>query len=210
MRRLLPTVLLYCSSLLLPIQAQNLVASSLPAPRQGLVDMLLEYMQVRYPKVDVNGSVLYVSVQRQKLFHVVDGRLAGEYTISTARKGLGERMASNRTPTGLHRVSHKYGDGVPLGGVLRGRRYTGEHMRDVKAEEDVITSRILWLGGMEPGVNQGGTVDSQRRTIYIHGTADEASLGTPASMGCIRMRNHDVIALYTKVPLGTLVVILDN
>ncbi len=68
----------------------------------------------------------------------------------------------------------------------------------------MITARILWLSGMESGVNEGGNVDSHARWIYIHGTADECSLGTPSSHGCIRMHNSDVIALFDKVPIGEL------
>jgi lipoprotein-anchoring transpeptidase ErfK/SrfK len=59
-------------------------------------------------------------------------------------------------------------------------------------------------------VNKGGEVDSHERHIYIHGTANERSVGMPSSMGCIRMRNDDVIALYDSVPVGALVVVLDN
>ncbi len=178
--------------------------------KQGMADLMLEYLEVKYPGAPIEGHVLYVSVQRQRMFHVVEGRLEQEYVISTARNGLGERLASNRTPTGLHRVVEKIGDDVPLGGTFVSRRYTGLHMSEDTSSVDLITSRILWLGGLEPGLNQGGDVDSQRRAIYIHGTGDEATLGSPSSHGCIRMRNRDVVHLYDRAPVGTLVVILDN
>ncbi|MBS1580758.1 MAG: L,D-transpeptidase [Bacteroidetes bacterium] len=144
------------------------------------------------------------------MYCVVEGRMRGEFVISTARNGLGSAKDSYRTPTGLHRVVEKIGDGVPLRGVFQERRYTGDVAGPGSDDGDVITSRILRLGGLEPGVNQGGTVDSQERAIYIHGTADEASLGRPSSHGCIRMYNADVVRLFDQVPLGTLVVILDN
>jgi lipoprotein-anchoring transpeptidase ErfK/SrfK len=190
-------------------QAEDVAYAGL-ARKQGLADLMIEYLQVRYPGVPVEGHVLYVSVKRQRMFHVVEGALKEEYIISTARNGLGFEPASNRTPTGLHRVVEKVGAGVPIGGILKERQYTGEHMSSDTTHEDLITSRILWLGGLEPGVNQGGSVDSQRRTIYIHGTRDEASLGVPSSHGCVRMRNADVVRLFDRVPVGTLVVILDN
>lgn len=181
------------------------------APRkQGLADMLMEYLEARYPAAPREGYVLYVSVRSQHLYCVVEGRMWGEYTISTARNGLGFRKNSDRTPTGLHRVVQKIGSAVPPRGILQGRSYTGAIAPPDTLGGDIITSRILWLGGLEPGVNQGGEVDSQDRAIYIHGTADEASLGRPSSHGCIRMANADIVRLFDQVPVGTLVVILDN
>ena len=179
---------------------------------QGLVDMLLEYLQIRYPEQSFSGDVLYVSIHRQALFQVSDGRLLCMYPVATAKAGLGAADGSWRTPTGLHRISEKIGDRVPALGILRDRKFTGE-LADpdfAGVDKDWITSRILWLEGLEPGVNQGGNVVSHARYIYIHGTANEKSVGTASSMGCVRMRNDDVIRLYDQVPVGTLVVILDN
>jgi hypothetical protein len=178
--------------------------------KQGLADMLLEYLEARYAGEDLDGDLLYVSVWRQHMYHVRGRRLMDEYVISTAGAGLGSELDSHRTPLGLHQVEDKIGAGVPLGGVLSERRFTGEVVFGPHPGEDLITSRILWLGGLEPGINQGGLVDSHDRAIYIHGTADEASLGRPSSMGCIRMRNTDVIELFDRLPIGALVVILDN
>lgn len=197
---------------LVQAHGQDLAMAGSPRAKkmQGLADLMIEYLEVRYPDAPVEGHVLYVSVHRQRMFHVLEGQLQREYVISTARNGLGTVTASNKTPTGLHRVVEKFGAGVPQGGVFRERHYTGENMVNDTTSSDLITSRILWLGGLEPGFNQGGTVDSQRRGIYIHGTGEEATLGTPSSHGCVRMRNTDVIQLFDTVPLGTLVVILDN
>lgn len=190
-------------------QADDLALAG-PPPKQALADFLLEWMEARYPGAAVDGTVLYVSVRSQRLYLVSGGEMQAEYVISTARNGLGARMDSHRTPEGLHRVVRKFGAGVPAYGVFEQRRFTGTLAMPGTAGYDLITSRILWLDGLEPGVNEGGTVDSMQRGIYIHGTADEASLGMPSSHGCIRMRNQDVIALFGRVPLGALVVILDN
>lgn len=181
-------------------------------PRQGLVDMLMEYLEVRYPNHSLGDHVLYVSVRRQRLFHVRAGRLLAEYEVATARNGLGAERDSYKTPTGLHRINGKLGDGVPLFGVLRDREYTGmiNDPDSSDPDKDWITTRILWLDGLEPGVNKGGSVDSRERFIYIHGTANESSVGQPTSMGCVRMRNVDIVALFDGVPDGALVVILDN
>ncbi|MBK9758615.1 MAG: L,D-transpeptidase [Flavobacteriales bacterium] len=179
--------------------------------KQGLADLLLEYMDVRYPGLDVDGDVLYVSVRSQRMYHVRGRMIQQEYIISTSSKGLGQVQDSYRTPAGLHYVRERIGEGLPPWSVIKERVCTGEladSCRDTAA--DLITSRILWLSGMESGLNKGGQVDSYDRWIYIHGTADECSLGDPSSHGCIRMRNRDVIALFDKIPVGALVVIYDN
>lgn len=190
-------------------QADDL-ALALPARKQVLADFLLEWMEARYPAAPSEGIVLYVSVRSQRMYLVVDREMEAEYVVSTARNGLGGRQHSERTPVGLHRVVKKFGDGVPPYGIFKHRIFTGQVANPGEGEGDLITSRILWLQGLEPGINAGGGVDSMERGIYIHGTAEEASIGTPSSHGCIRMRDRDVIDLYGRVPMGTLVVILDN
>ena len=186
------------------------IAAETPGNKQVLADFLVEWMQVRYPDAPSDRDVLYVSVQSQRMYLVVGGRMKAEYVISTALNGLGTYKNSHQTPEGLHRVVQKIGKGVPALGIFTGRQFTGTIAPEGSSNDDLITSRILWLGGLEPGVNEGGAVDSMERGIYIHGTADEASLGRPSSHGCIRMRNADVIALFDRVHTGTLVVILDN
>lgn len=186
------------------------LAMAAPLHKQALADFLLEWMQSKYPEAKVEGNVLYVSVRSQRMYYVVGGKMQAEYVISTSKNGLGAKENSFRTPEGLHRVVRKIGRGVPPFGVFENRQFTGKTAIDSTGKDDLITSRILWLGGMEPGVNEGGTVDSMQRGIYIHGTGDEASLGRPSSHGCIRMRNSDVIQLFDEVPTGALVVILDN
>ncbi len=190
-------------------QADDL-ASATPPRKQVLADFLIEWMEARYPGAPSEGCVLYVSVKSQRMYYVRDKELEAEYVISTARNGLGEQANSNRTPQGLHRVVSKIGEGVPAFGIFESRNFTGAIARPDSTRDDLITSRILWLDGLEPGVNKGKGKDSMLRGIYIHGTADEATLGTPSSHGCIRMRNSDIIRLFDQVPLGTLVVILDN
>ncbi len=182
-----------------------------PGTKQGLVDLFLEYMSVRYPGMPAQSEVLYISVRNQRLFHVKNGRLIHEYTISTSSQGLGSEKDSYRTPTGLHYIRERIGEDQPAWSVFRERRCTGELADSCSGgQEDLITSRILWLSGMESGLNAGGAVDSYDRWIYIHGTADECSLGSPSSHGCIRMRNREVIGLFDQVKVGTLVVIFDN
>ena len=122
-------------------------------------------------------------------------------------------MGSEATPRGRHVVRARFGAGLPEGAVLTGRKFSGEIYSDALAsshpDRDWVLTRILWLGGLEAGRNQGGNVDSFRRFIYIHGTPDSEPMGTPASHGCIRMRNADLVRLFDQVPVGTLVTIIE-
>jgi lipoprotein-anchoring transpeptidase ErfK/SrfK len=154
-----------------------------------------------------------ISLAEQRL-RLYDGEsLLKSYVVSTAARGAGERMHSNRTPRGRHEIRHKIGEGEPRGAVFAGRRPTGEifsrELANREPERDWILSRILWLRGMEPGRNRLGDVDTMRRYIYIHGTPEEDRLGTAASHGCIRMANDDVIELYDLVELRVRVEIVD-
>ncbi|WP_221798001.1 L,D-transpeptidase [Oceanobacter mangrovi] len=129
------------------------------------------------------------------------------YPVSTALNGAGEQQGSGKTPIGWHRVVARIGEGLPLGSVFVGRRFTGEIYSDQLAQafpqRDWILSRILWLQGLEVGRNRMGGVDSMRRYIYIHGTPDSEPMGKPLSHGCIRMRNSDLLALFEQVPAKT-------
>ena len=151
--------------------------------------------------------------QRLSLFGA-DGACIRRYLVSTALNGPGEVRESGCTPRGLHRIRAKIGGAVPRGTVFRGRRPTGEvwtaELAAAFPGRDWILSRILWLSGDEPGRNRFGKVDSMRRYIYIHGTPDDQPMGEPRSHGCIRMRNDDVIELFSLVPPGTLVEIAEN
>ncbi|ASK33689.1 L,D-transpeptidase [Alcanivorax sp. N3-2A] len=135
------------------------------------------------------------------------------YPVSSALNGAGERHGSGCTPRGRHLVRARFGAGLPAAAVFQGRRFTGERwtaeLASAHPGRDWMLSRILWLGGLEPGRNQGGDVDSFRRFIYIHGTADSEPMGEPASHGCIRMRNADVIDLFERVPVATPVTIIE-
>ena len=123
------------------------------------------------------------------------------YTISTSKYGLGSEPGSNKTPLGNMRIAEKVGDGAPAGAVFKSRVQTEEFGKEGDPEDRVQT-RILWLEGLD--VENANTKD---RYIYIHGTNAESQLGTPASHGCVRMNNEDIIDLYARVEVGTPVVI---
>lgn len=151
------------------------------------------------------ATVVRVSVRDQALEVVKDGTPTHRFPVSTSRFGLGDQPNSFRTPLGRFVVQNKIGDGVPLGGKFHHRQYTGERVdleHGTVPGHDSLLTRILWLRGLEEGNR-----NAYGRGIYIHGTNQEALVGQPASYGCVRMRNRDVLTLYDIVPLGSLVVI---
>jgi lipoprotein-anchoring transpeptidase ErfK/SrfK len=149
-----------------------------------------------------------ISIPGQSLRLVSDdGRELKRYSVSTSKHGAGEEEGSFRTPRGEHIVRVKIGAGQPFNTVFRGRRPTGEFWTPELGERfpgrDWILTRILWLSGKEVGKNRLGNVDTMRRYIYIHGSPDSVPMGTPGSIGCIRMRNADIVELFDRVPAGT-------
>ena len=147
---------------------------------------------------------LEISIARQSL-RLLDekGRELNRYLVSTARNGAGELNGSNCTPRGRHIVRAKIGAGQPINTVFVGRRPTGEvwtpQLGSRHPERDWMLTRLLWLSGCEPGFNRMGRVDTMRRYIYIHGSPDTAAMGVPGSIGCIRMRNADIVELFDRV-----------
>jgi L,D-transpeptidase catalytic domain len=169
-----------------------------------LTDCLRKNRQVGVP---ATRYVLLASIAQQSVSLVERKpgfwRLNGSMRCSTSRFGVGQMQGSNCTPLGLHRIVEKIGGGWPAGTVFKGRQpigYTWKGLPDAK-----ITTRILWLEGLEPGFNRGGDVDSHARYIYIHGTADQMSIGKPSSCGCIHLADADLIPLFDLLPGGTLV-----
>ncbi len=135
------------------------------------------------------------------------------YAVSTSKNGAGERRGSFCTPRGRHIIRAKIGAGAPENTVFVRRRPTGElwtpQLSVQYPERDWILTRILWLSGCEVGRNRLGEVDTMRRFIYIHGSPDTVPMGTPGSIGCIRMRNRDIIELFDLVPPYTPVEIIE-
>ena len=154
--------------------------------------------------------VITIADQSLALFEGEDCRR--RYAVSTARNGVGERKGSFCTPRGRHVVRAKIGTDAPLNTVFVGRRPTGEIYSSELAERfpgrDWILTRILWLSGCEVGFNRLGDVDTMRRFIYIHGSPDSVPMAIPGSIGCVRMRNADIVELFDLVQPGVPVSIL--
>jgi hypothetical protein len=175
-----------------------------------------------YEKID---QYILIIPSQQKLLLIKNSIVLQEYMVSTSKYGLGNKNESFQTPIGIHKISKKIGDSCPIFTVFKGRIPLGDNLtlselekpinekyrkKHLKGCEDVITSRIMWLEGIEKGVNKGGNVDTYSRYIYIHGTAHEKLIGKEASHGCIRMRNDNIIELFEKVKQDMHVLILNN
>lgn len=124
-------------------------------------------------------------------------RVVRTYRVSTSRFGAGIVPGSSQTPTGRFRVAEKHGDGQPPGMIFVSRVPTGRFGAEGDAHDHVQT-RILWLEGLD-----SENANTFSRYIYIHGTNAESQLGAPASFGCVRMANAEVIELFERVPVGT-------
>ncbi len=161
------------------------------------------------PALAAERPFIYIDTHKQTLYWInIDELENKSFPISTAANGLGNQLDSNKTPTGIHRIKQKIGDGQPPGMMFVAREATGQISKNTdNQEKDEITSRIMWLDGLEPGFNKDGVNDSFTRYIYIHGTSDEKRIGEPVSHGCIRMTNKDVIELFDAAQENDLVLI---
>ena len=130
--------------------------------------------------------------------------LLRRYVCSTSKFGIGFEPGSNCTPTGRFRIAEKIGDGAKPGIIFKSRIATRKYGRD-EDDDDHVQTRILWLDGLDKK-----NANTKSRYIYIHGTNAESRLGTPASHGCVRMGNQDIIELFDMVSVGTKVTISDT
>jgi hypothetical protein len=160
----------------------------------------------------INGQVLLVLLSQSKLEHWAGETLVKTYVVSTGKNPPSCIEDSLGTPMGLHVVCEKIGDGEPLDTVFVARKPIGKTWRQLKAGGEApdkahVTTRILRLRGLEPGLNAGPGRDSYDRYIYIHGTVFEDRIGQPTSCGCVTLLNRDMLELFDAVPEGTLVYI---
>jgi hypothetical protein len=155
-------------------------------------------------KIAPTKFILTVNISRQTVSLFEENKFIETFPCSTSRFGIGQIEGSNCTPLGLHRIAEKIGDDEPAGTVFKSREVVG-HTSQPEFVDAKITTRILWLEGLEPGFNRDGNVDSHERYIYIHGTADQESVGRPDSHGCIHLADADLISLFDLLPSGTLV-----
>ena len=158
------------------------------------------------------SRLIVVSIARQLLGFYQDGVLTKSYVVSTSLRPPSNVKDSLGTPRGLHEIAEKFGADAPPGIVFKGRVSLGKHFSELDEElqaKNLITTRILWLRGLEPGANAGGNVDTHDRYIYVHGTNHEDRLGSPFSAGCVHMNNLEIIELFDQVRIHDQVWIVD-
>jgi hypothetical protein len=158
--------------------------------------------------------LLLVRISAQTLHLFRGGDLIRAFPVSTSVKPPSNVKDSLGTPLGLHEIAERIGGEQPLGMVFKGRRPTGRHYLEHEDDGNLITSRILWLRGLVPGVNvgvdsEGRVVDTYARYVYIHGTNREDRIGQPQSAGCVLLANRDMVALHEEVRAGDHVLIMD-
>ncbi len=152
--------------------------------------------------------MIKINITKQILYHHRKTGVVCAYPVSTASRGIGNQQGSYQTPWGRHKIYRKIGANFPLNTFFVAREAKGIFTQKIsKNRQDWILSRILWLDGCQTGINRRGKVDSRQRYIYIHGTNEENCIGTPASHGCIRMFNIDILDLFSHVQCGEAVFI---
>lgn len=187
-------------------------------PDKEAIKYLLSTLQKACEKYPQHASfpAAIISIKEQVLYLFENSKYAGSYPVSTSRHGIGQLEDSNQTPIGIHCVKEKIGAEAEYAEIFLSRETTNSFAtieQEAKCTEiECITSRILWLSGLEEGFNkgknsEGHNVDSFERYIYIHGTHEEGLIGQAASIGCVRMKNTDVIDLFEKLFVSSLVII---
>jgi len=180
------------------------------APQENLLawGKSLKKLQSQFGLESKQFEIL-ISISKQKLYLVKGKKNVATYPVSTSKYGIGNKAGSNKTPLGTHRISEKIGKDTVMGTIFKSCINTGKvakiYTDRTDIQKDLITSRIMWLKGLEAGINKGRGIDSYESRIYIHGTPEEGLVGKPESHGCKRMRNKDVIELFDLVAKGTLV-----
>src|SRR5436853_570059 len=165
----------------------------------SLVSIAPAFSATQPVRLDTSRQLI-VSIHDQKLMLMENGGRVAIYPVSTSKFGVGDFRGRMTTPLGNLMVAQKIGDNAPVGAVFHNRRWTGEILQPNAPGRDPVTTRIIWLSGLE-----AQNAQAFHRCIYIHGTPEEKNIGRPASYGCIRMKSSDVAALYSQVPLGALV-----
>ena len=164
-------------------------------------------MTLFYTESYSQNNEIIVDISEQRLYLFNNDNLVQSFPVSTSKYGEGQIENSFKTPLGLHEIKEKIGDKAPINTIFIARENTNKRaeiqINPNDTEDDFVTSRILWLDGLENGINRGVGVDSYSRYIYIHGTHEEGLIGQKASHGCIRMFNNDVIELFDLVSEGT-------
>lgn len=204
------TISVFYRSITVRITVSAIIFTSLILAPSVMMAKSVKKSTAKPPQEDRNPDIyLKAVIEEQKLYVFEKETIIKEYPISSSKFGIGNKAGSQQTPLGKHKIAQKIGKNSPMNTIFKNRNNTGKlatvNDSTVTSAGDFITSRILWLDGLEEGINKGKNVDSFRRNIYIHGTSDEGLIGKPSSHGCIRMKNKDVVELFELVSIGTIV-----
>ena len=146
----------------------------------------LQRQVVRYPTTVAAGTIIIDTAQTY-LYYVLGGGKAIRYGIGVGRDGF--------TWSGSQAVTRmaEWPDWTPPQEMIARQPYLPRWMAGGKGNP--LGARALYLGS----------------TVYrIHGTNAPQTIGTKVSSGCIRMINADIIDLYSRVTVGTKIIVLPN
>jgi lipoprotein-anchoring transpeptidase ErfK/SrfK len=173
-----------------PMQSQE----SSPQPQQAAPDenagataelpARLKRQVVNYPTHEAPGTVI-IDTPNTYLYYVLPGGQAIRYGIGVGRDGF--------TWSGVQSVTRKaeWPDWTPPPEMITRQPYLPRHMAG--GPGNPLGARAMYLGG----------------TVYrIHGTNAPETIGTHVSSGCIRLTNEDVSDLYSRVNVGTRVIVM--
>lgn len=207
MLKLIPTLKIQIFNLLLLLSCGCHCTSAVPHISPEKVPEYITSLGI-----NPTEHILMVDTKKQTLSVLHNGITKKTYTISTSKRGIGQRINTWQTPQGLHRINEKIGHGMPHYSIFHRRQYIGTWRPLPRSQhrKDYVSTRILRLEGLQPGLNKGKDnlgriIDSETRAIYIHGTTMEWKLGSPSTKGCVHMSAVDMVKLFESVPTGTLV-----
>jgi lipoprotein-anchoring transpeptidase ErfK/SrfK len=153
-------------------------------PGRAVMDPRYIKQEVPYDGKEAAGTIIINT--RERLLYLVQGNgSAVRYGIGVGRPGF--------TWSGVHHISQKreWPDWTPPDEMLRRRPDLPRHMPG--GPDNPLGARAMYLGS----------------TLYrIHGSNEPWTIGTAVSSGCIRMRNEDVVDLYSRVKVGTKVIVI--
>lgn len=166
----------------------------IPAVDLTEVDQNLLRSVVRYNSPYRPGTIV-VDVESRRLYLVVENGSAIKYAV-----GVGREEALNFR-----------------GSAVIGRKSEWPTWTPTESMIERIPKYARYAGGMPGGIGNplGARAlylyrDGQDTYFRIHGTNEPDSIGKAVSSGCIRMLNQDVIDLYSRVPIGAPVIVLQQ
>ncbi len=175
-----------------PRQAMALAPESLPQDEQieveadeaGPVNPRFARQIVSYQSQHAPGTIV-IDTPNTYLYYVLGNGRAIRYGIGVGREGF--------TWSGVQNITRKaeWPDWNPPADMIKRQPYLPRFMAG--GPGNPLGARAMYLGS----------------TVYrIHGTNNPSTIGGHVSSGCIRMTNEDVTDLYSRVQVGTKVVVL--